>query len=151
MNKPAMIKLLRHLTRQRDSKYAARFNMNYFGMQTGGYSMNGTLELPVCKTQACLAGETVLCLKGGFLGRQGGIELYKRYRIEGLDIDSLATRILNLNEAERDRLFFLYSHLGRPGWPKEFDKQYLNAMTPFDRLEVVINRVAHFIDTDGRE
>jgi len=154
MNKPALRKLVRHLIKQRKSAEAARFNMKYFGIEVvGHYPREGMLEIPACHTQACLAGEAVLTLNGGFLKRQGGIELYKKFRIKGFDIEDTATKLLDLTHEEKRRLFFFMSMngSGMKGWPDQFETEYNLAMTPADRIGVAIRRVAHFINTDGLE
>jgi hypothetical protein len=155
MNKPALRKLVRHLIRQQKSEEAARFNMRYFGIGIEVYGMprKDMLEVPVCNTQACLAGEAVLSLNGGFLRRTGGIDVYKKFRIKGFDIEDTATKLLDLTREESRRLFFFTSMNGaeRKGWPEQFEKEYNLATTPADRIEVAIRRVAHFINTDGLE
>jgi hypothetical protein len=168
MNKPALRKLLRHLIKQQKSVNAARFNMNYFGVGVrDGSNMEGMLERPICKTQACLAGEAVLSSHHGFLERRGGIKIYKKYNhyngytdIIGnhyngyTDIIGNARELLGLTKEEQNRLFFFQSMLCysfEKGWPTEFQKQYEAAKTPAARLEVAIRRLRHFIDTDGTD
>src|SRR6267154_1437395 len=69
--------LVSRLEAQLDSPTAARFNMAHFG-SAFTKNMIGVLQdfTPVCKTQACLAGETVLATGSGtIVAASGGIVL----------------------------------------------------------------------------
>lgn len=152
--------LIEHLEKQLDSPAASRFNMEYFGNSIN-YAQAEMIEKPVCGTQACLAGETVLTTGAGFLrpfvnGAGGGIELKSGLNFLG-DIEEQATRDLGLTYTQQKNLFYLNdmlreeeSSLGM-GWPEKFGKAYKDARTPQGRLYVAIRRIEHFIKTKGRE
>lgn len=152
MNKPAARKLLRHLMKQRQSPSAARFNMRHWGGATREIPDNDILEQPICNTQACMAGETVLALNAGFLVKRiGGIRLYSQYRVNDFGIQETAAKLLDLTEDEQYRLFYFKSMGYRHGWPKKYEDEYKNAKTPFDRLMAAIHRLSYFIATNGRK
>lgn len=151
MNIKNVRKLLSHLKKQQKTEQAARFNMRYFGAScTDG--LNDILQQPVCNTQACLAGETVLALHAGYIKPNGGINIYKKSPYRLYDIEDVAVKLLDLTDDERERLFFFRSMTGGAnGWPKRFEDKYRNATTPVERLAVAISRVEHFIKTKGRQ
>lgn len=155
MNKQNVRKLLSHLKKQQKSHEAARFNMRYFNLSTRLSSYPaGMLEPPVCNTQACLGGETILALKAGYIPRNGGINIYKKSRLAELDIEEAATELLGLSLEERQKLFFFSEMLytdDPTGWPEKFEREYKQATTPADRLAVAIRRVEHFLKTNGKE
>lgn len=149
--------LIQHLTKQRDSRRAARFNMKFWGMSVkhfGNYDLQylGLLRKPVCKTMACLAGETVLAFRAGKLEKHGGIRLKYDFMLDRdvVNIRDAAKLILGISEPEADRLFYVKAD-GRPGWPAQYQAAYESAATPKERLQVTINRVRHFLKTDGAE
>jgi hypothetical protein len=146
MNIKNLNKLLAHLKRQKKSKYVNRFNMAHWGERW--YSgMRSALRYPVCRTQACLAGETILALKLGKIHPNGGIDLLDRYS----SILFEASNELGLTTEQRDRLFYLPNWNNGVGWPQKFVEQYNKAKTPAGRLAVAIRRVEHFIKTEGAE
>jgi hypothetical protein len=137
---------------------AARFNMKHFGTPFRP-SLDGTLgPVPVCLTQACLAGETVLALGTGQLDDGGGISIINP--IEGVSnnwgVKYRADKDLGLTEAQSYRLFFFKNMTGSSlssrgyGWPTEYEQMYLRAKTPQGRLYAAILRVDKFIQTKGR-
>src|SRR5579859_3840239 len=138
--------LISRLEKQLDSPEAARFNMLYFGNAwTPG--MGGLDVAPVCKTQACLAGETVLSTGSGTLSSHGGIYI-NATGFGGWNILTQAIKDLKLTEPQSERLFFFSSmQESRRGWPKKFEEAYKNAKTPQGKLYVAIRRVEHFIET----
>lgn len=149
--------LVEHLEKQLDSPSSARFNMLYFG-NPFSVSKQGVLQPPVCNTQACLAGETVLSTGTGRLKQSGGIEIaFGRFEFNtGNFIQDQAIKDLGLTKAQSERLFFFSSMLighgaKKGGWPHKFEYEYRNAQTPQGRLYVAIRRVEHFVKTKGRE
>lgn len=151
MNRPAVEKLLEHLKEQQKTKAAARFNMKFFGVPVS-YADEGVLEEPECHTQACLAGEGVLANGAGYIQKTGGIMLNDESRY-GRDIERAAQDVLGLSSYESDRLFFFkrWTDDEENGWPDGFEDAYEEATTPTARLQVAIDRVQHFLDTDGKE
>jgi hypothetical protein len=144
--------LVKRLEAILDSREAAQFNMNYFGNL---YSNNLKDILPdfppVCNTQACLAGETVLATGSGRLLPGGGIAMNPS---SCWDIEIQAIKDLGLTKEQALNLFYLRSWTvshGRYGWPEQFEQMYLTAKTPWGRLYAAILRVKHFIKTCGRE
>jgi hypothetical protein len=54
-------------------------------------------------------------------------------------------RVLDLTEAQAERLFHAVS------WPREFEDAYDAAPTPAAAARVAVDRIEHFIATDGAE
>jgi len=153
MNIPNLQKLLKHLQKQQNSRRAARFNMKYWG-DAHCASMSGVLKKPVCKTQACLAGETVLALGAAEISAHGGLVLFSN---PFGSIEKEAAQLLELDDLQRTKLFkfktwtcSIFSSSGN-GWPVKFETAYEKAKTPSKRLGVAIQRLKHFIKTDGTE
>jgi hypothetical protein len=158
--------LIARLEAQLDSPYAARFNMSHFG---AGVGTSRTFSLilgalqgfpPVCKTQACLAGETVLTTGSGHLLPSGGIALGPSEIEAAWAIRHQADKDLELTPSQSRRLFFFEAWNGQDyepedgfgnGWPEKFEEAYRNAKTPQGRLYVAIRRVEHFLRKGGRE
>lgn len=152
MNIKNVKKLLAHLVKQQKSRKAARFNMRYWGNQCTGKD-NGLTEVlrtPVCKTQACLAGETILALGAGKVRSDGGIDVFGCSGSLTI-IQPTAVKLLNLTDDERKRLFHFRSWGLVDGWPDKFENAYNKAKTPVKRLGVAIQRLRHFIKTNGAE
>lgn len=106
--------------------------------------------MPVCKTQACLAGETVLAFNAAKILPTGGIILLDPHT--GTEIVNVAQHALGLDSYETGRLFTFQSWGARSnGWPEDFETAYRQAKTPAKRLAVAIKRVKHFIKTNGAE
>ena len=148
MNRPAVEKLIEHLKKQKETAEAARFNMRFFGVIVDHPGADGMLEFPACHTQACLAGEAVLANGAGYIHKRGGIVLND----DGHDIESAAIGVLGLSFGESERLFFFkqWTDDGTNGWPEDFENAYNEATTPAKRLQVAIDRVQYFLDTDGK-
>lgn len=145
--------LLTRLENQLDSPEAARFNMNHFGTRATAYTA-GVLEKfpPVCKTQACLGGETVLATGSGRILEGGGIEIDQAGYSSAEAIKDRAQKDLGLTNVQALRLFFFKRWTAsNNGWPEKFQQMYENAKTPQGRLYAAIRRVEHFIATKGRE
>jgi hypothetical protein len=155
MNIEKLNQLVARLRSLKGTEQSKRFNMRTWGISADeAVKLDLLEERPVCNTQACLAGETVLMLKRGRIGRRGGIVgLPKAYqggfRNEG--IGDLAAAELELTWDEKARLFYPHSIIHRHCWPYEFQARYDRARTPNGRLRVAIARVRHFIKTEGRE
>jgi len=143
--------LVKRLEDLLDSPTAAQFNMQYFGTAYRS-TMQDVLVPPICGTQACLAGETVIATGTGRLLDEGGIQIIGGGF--GWDIARQAQEDLSLTKHQANRLFFFNRMLQReegPGWPLQFQEAYENAKTPQGRLYVAIRRVEHFIKTRGEE
>lgn len=108
------------------------------------------LERPDCNTQACYAGEAILVLGSGFIAREGGIVLSDETRATGYAFEDEAARLLGLTEDQAVRLFYVTA-APDPGWPNAYVTAYYEAKTPADRLDVAIERLEHFLLTDGAE
>ena len=81
-----------------------------------------------CGTAACIAGWATILGKG--------------------DTDmpnSEGERLLDIDAYEAGRLFYVDS------WPKQFEKPYMEAMTPAKRARIAVARIEHFIKTKGAE
>jgi len=157
MNKQKLTLLQERLEQQLDSPESARFNMKTFGSKYYP-SMNDAFPEypPVCGTQACLAGETVLSTGQGKIHEFGGILLDSdpdtRSSSSGWLIQSEAAKALELTKAQAQRLFFFKAwNMENRGWPIKYQRMYENAKTPQGRLYAAIRRVERFIETDGRE
>lgn len=128
-------------------KQPARFNMRYFGaVALGINSLRDMLTVPVCKTQACIAGETLLAAGLDKIDKKNG------GFVNGVDIAERAQEALGLNYDQAERLFYFqeWSSGGR-GWPSQFRNAYDEAKTPAARAKVAVDRIEHFIETEGRE
>lgn len=139
------VKLLRKVSAQ-IVDYAERFNMIWAGAQVLP-DMRGLIGDPPCKTQACIAGETVLAAGVGWISKEGGIEM------DGdADILPVAQSLLKLTSEQKYRLFYLKKeNPSAEGWPNSFEQAYLEAATPNERAAVAQQRIEHFIKTKGRE
>lgn len=154
MNIPNLKKLVAHLTKQRNSRQAARFNMSFWG-DPFIMGMQGALQKPICGTQACLAGETVLAFKKATIDpKNGGLIFPSSPCSGGYLAELLAQEILDLDREQKNRLFKFKSWRSESedcGWPANFETAYGEAETPKKRLDVAIARVKHFIATNGAE
>jgi hypothetical protein len=146
-NMQALVKRLRKL--KKFKKKRGRFNMEHFGSRW--YGSIGALkdEKPVCRTQACLAGEAILEFGAGVIAKGGGIDLVGEHRDSPMPI--VAQSLLDLDNDQATRLFYFRSWGYENGWPREFEIRYRAAKTATGRLNVAIARVKHFIKTDGEE
>lgn len=145
------VKLLRKVA-ARIKKHAARFNLRVWADPVSRRNpIDGMLKMPVCKTQACLAGETVLAAGAGFIPKRGGISLRKNYRHRS--IPDLAGELLGLTNIYQQNVLFKFKEwsMNQGGWPMEFQRLYEQAKTPKQRAEVAIARIEHFIKTKGKE
>ena len=133
--------------KKRILKQPKRLNMQYWGTAVEGCGF--VLQIPPCKTQACIAGETVLAkrlvkidkVNGGFLFPKGEFRIADK-----------AAALLNLSNEQADRLFYTKSIRYNGGcWPAQFDKAYKEALTPLERAKVAAARIDHFIATNGAE
>lgn len=153
MNKRNLTKLLKHLEKQRNSKASAgRFNMAYWGESVETASQ--VLETPVCKTQACMAGEATIALSATEFLKDGGLQLTvaAQKKFPGMwSISGVAGELLGLTDDQKLRLFYLKSWGYSQGWPEKYETAYRDATTPRARLTAAINRLKHFIKTDGAE
>lgn len=110
MNKRNLTKLLKHLEKQRNSKASAgRFNMAYWGEATD-YANTQVLEIPVCKTQACMAGEATIALGATEFLKNGGLKFTTATsnKFPGINsIAGVAGGLLGLISIQQQRLFYL--------------------------------------------
>lgn len=149
MNKKNVRKLINRLEGLLDSPQAAQFNMDYFG---DAYfdGMRNVLEVPMCHTQACLAGEALLSTGQAEILPQGGLAITapNGNRYSSWYVEEAAKKSLGLTEKESNNLFYLRSMLrtkGKYGWPEKFEAAYAAAKTPQGRLYVAIKRVEFFL------
>lgn len=153
MNKKNVRKLINRLEGLLDSPQAAQFNMEYFGNKYYE-GMRDVLQVPVCNTQACLAGEAVLATGHATINIHGGLDIPN---LETTDIETgwyaehAAAKVLGLTGREAADLFFFkpmnnYRKFKDRGWPKKFEAAYAAAKTPQGRLYVAIKRVEFFLE-----
>jgi hypothetical protein len=151
-----------------DPKQVGRFNMSHFGRPFNTVWNPIEREEPICKTTACLAGESVLATGSGSIIRNeqgfvGGIEIpaLKNLYTGEYAILHQARKDLGLTLPQTDRLFFFkgwarvvengYSAKVTTGWPKNFTSMYNNAKTQQGRIYAAIRRVEFFIKTRGTD
>jgi hypothetical protein len=134
-----------------DSPQAPQFNMHHFGAVYSKDMLGSLPDIePVCHTQACLAGETVLAHGTGVIDPEGGIEILPRGSLSwSSSIETQAAKDLGLTPDERRKLFYFkeWNKISRQGWPVKFQAMYEAAKTPQGRLYAAIRRVEHFIKT----
>jgi hypothetical protein len=150
MKLQAMQVLLTRLEALLDSEQAAQFNMRYFGSTYSVYTKEA-LAVPVCGTQACLAGEAVLAHGLAKVLPSGGLSFKNGHLAAPNEIEETAIKVLGLTVIQKRKLFFFNYMDGTYGWPEKFEVMYKAAKTPPGRLYVAIRRVEHFIKTRGRE
>lgn len=112
MNKKNVRKLINRLEGLLDSPQAAQFNMEYFG-DAYFNGMRNVLEVPMCHTQACLAGEALLSTGQAEIRLQGGLVITTPDGIRHSSgyVEEAAKKSLGLTEKESNNLFYLRSML----------------------------------------
>lgn len=103
-----------------------------------------------CGTKCCIAGLTVLLHKPlKFLEVINGDDskevINDNTSMPGV-IANQARKLLKISKRQALRLFRAADH-----WPEPFASQYENAETDAARARVGARRIAHFINTGGRE
>lgn len=127
-------------------------------------------NMPPCGTVGCIAGWTVFLSKPKIVDvlaakaadstvdttTQDG-EAYVRVGQEQLSGDAIysAQDILGLEPDQAKRLFYFSNMVsnmhGYYHWPLKFEDAYRNAKTPRARAKVTVERIEHFIKTNGAE
>ena len=139
----------------------ARLSMNNWGsIYSPDYVGNRDIsssEVPVCRTQGCIAGWTI------FLGRPTlRTKLLKEttqenYSIFHLDChvpdgaEEYAIKLLGITQEQADRLFYLPGFGFGEGWPKEFSGGFHKAKTDKQKAKITAARIRFFIQTDGTD
>ena len=108
--------LLKRLQSLKGTEQAKRFNMDMFGGAVTKIDLphdKSILGMPVCKTQACLAGETLLATGSAVIRARGGLKITKKPP-DGVDGDDYwfpgaAADELGLTPDQASRLFYLKS------------------------------------------
>lgn len=140
------IKVLQRLKKTLKAQ-PARFNMSFWGVSAREAKEDGDmdfLEVPPCKTQACMAGE--ICIQEGLAKvlKKGGLVLKNRSGSFFHDARVAA----DLTETQAQNLFYFKQwNDGLHGWPTKFEAAYDSAQNPKDRVKVAIARLDHFIKT----
>lgn len=102
------------------------------------YLLDGGEEAGGCGTAACIAGwaHHLFTAKAKTLEASNTGENWHAFQpFEILGLPNFASR----------RLFHLEN------WPTEFYARYRNAQTPADRAAIAVERISHFIATEGKE
>lgn len=102
------------------------------------------LQVPPCKTVACIAGTAVVLTERQIPLRFPVFADTDRSYGSGL-IKNIALEKLNLTFYQGERLFYLEN------WPSKFERRYNQAKTPRGRANAAIARIDHFIKTNGAE
>lgn len=115
--------------------------------------MNSFLEEPPCGTACCMAGGAYV------LNNKINLSDKEEYP-EGLDVDwfnvwNEALNYLGLDALQGQRLFYLKSMHANDKetkhWPVKYERLYLAAKTPMERVMVGCLRIEHFIATSGKQ
>jgi hypothetical protein len=132
------------------------------------YQSESRSPVPVCNTQGCIAGWTILLNRPKIwrdlladIGPDGGdassSDLYSKVGSTD-DIQTLAASLLGITSEQAQQLFFFKRwgvacgpNYEPMGWPKKFESQYVNAKTPRGRANATVRRIEHFISTNGAE
>lgn len=122
-------------------------------------------NMPPCGTVGCIAGWTVFLSKPKIVDKLAEKaasctvdtttldgEAYVRVGQEQLgEAIYQAQDILGLEKEQARRLFYFSNMHGYYHWPLKFEDAYLNAKTPRARAKVTVERIEHFIKTNGAE
>lgn len=103
-------------------------------------------DLPKCGTVACIAGWVVLLenrKKRLTAARKAAEKNGSSHSPDDLDI--LACEFMDMDMETGGKLFFTGS------WPDPFSGQYEEADTARGRMKATVDRIKHFIKTDGEE
>lgn len=131
-----------------------RLDMNQWGITN-----EPNEQFPACKTQGCIAGWTCMLSDKGLwksLVQKSRSGDYTERRLDmflpGFVPSEKAAKLLNLTEKQADNLFyFKLWKSGVSGWPEKYSNAYDKAKTPAGRARATVNRIEHFIKTDGAE
>lgn len=112
--------------------------------------------VPACKTQGCIAGWAILLKDRKFwkdlvdIAEESGIAGIA-YNLGQSPADK-GRELLDLTHDESEKLFYINEMDDEGlGWPVKFSKQYRSAKTAAGRARATVNRIEHFIKTDGAE
>lgn len=134
-----------------------RFNMRYFGVKLSEAAGGVTADAaPLCGTQACIAGETILNAGLAFIPKGGGFTLTAEAkaiaaRESRFDEEVVARRLLGLTDEQARRLFY-FTRMGQGfGWPKHLEAAYEACTTATGRALIGAQRIELFIQTNGEQ
>jgi len=107
-------------------------------------------EIPPCGTVACIAGAAAI-LSGKLPFFMDGDRMV--YDVGWSLVEPLALDRLGITQEQGDRLFYIRQlHIGMwRYWPDEFAEAYLAAKNSEERVKIAVERIRHFVATDGRE
>jgi hypothetical protein len=104
-----------------------------------GWILHSNFQVAQCGTTGCIAGWAIA---GGDLEK-----LRKRREATGAghQVRERAKKLLDITEAQADRLFHVYA------WPPSLKWSYDSATTWRMRAKITARRIDHFINTGGKE
>jgi hypothetical protein len=114
-------------------------------------------NIPPCGTQGCIAGwAAVLTDKNIKANDKGILQIPEDYYD---DVENNAAEALGLTIDQANRLFYFkewevnydddaYAYVG---WPTKFSKAYEKAKTAKTKAKITVQRIEHFITTNGAE
>lgn len=112
-------------------------------------------DRPPCNAVMCIAGHANYAV---MLRERPDLSLYDPETeesnwnaIDEMNTLSIAGERLGLDAGQRQRLFYLKSWGFDEGWPRKFERQFLEAKTPAGRARIAARRIDHFIKTNGAE
>lgn len=134
-----------------------RLDMTHFGTAFSPHRTQEDSGLPPCGTNACIAGWAVVLSDPEVEIKDGFYQLANDY-FDGSDLmhfEDIAAAKLELTTAQAERLFYFKEWIeGREtgnGWPEGFAMDYDEAQTAEERARTTVQRIEHFISTDGNE
>jgi hypothetical protein len=131
-----------------------RLDMGDFGSAFGG-SFGKDKSIPECRTRACIGGWAILLKKPRVWKDFIKVSNAASYSadigevISG-DVHDEARGVLGLDRTQSCKLFY-HNGSGDGGWPELFETAYDNAKSAKQRAKVTVQRIEHFIATDGAE
>lgn len=149
MNVKVLRQIQKRLIKQSQDQKHCRFNMNHF-IQSTPLAFR-TTEQPVCGTQACIAGETLILAGKAKYSRK--LKSYVFPETHGNGIASTehktAQKILGLTNEEANRLFYFAGWQNSIGWPNDLAAAYQNAESGMESALIGAARIERFIRTEG--
>ena len=121
---------------------------NQIEKEPESFEMAGVISTNSCGTACCIAG---WALVKNFSKRMHSkidpkrVTRSKEFNSIKFDWELKASVILELDVYQANRLFFTYN------WPERFHSNYNNATTKQEIAEIAIERIRHFIATNGAE
>ncbi len=94
-----------------------------------------------CGTFACIAGFAVAVERRQLVAKFN----LKNFYVSGKTTSEYAIEFLELDYKESGYLFH------DMGWPQQFRDRYRKAITAKERAQIAVDRIEHFIKTDGKE